>query len=207
MENQEYLNQISTKPAAPSKPSGISGILNSKIILVAVIGLVAFVILAIVGMLLSSGKGSIKEETIRLQLHIDSVVSMIDTYQPNVKSSDLRSNSASLKSVLTNTSNKISSYLTEKYNIKNNKDADKDLQEEIQTNQDALNAELFEAKITGNLDRVYAHKMAYEISKFITEEKAVLDGARDDVLKEAVIESYTSLENLYGRFNDFSETK
>ena len=90
---------------------------------------------------------------------------------------------------------------------KSDSKSDKNLAEQAKTEEDALLAELFEAKINGILDRIYAHKMAYEITKVMNEESQVYNSTSDDTLKEIVTESYNSLENLYNEFNDFSETK
>lgn len=204
MDNQEYLNQISMKPeAAQPNKKGIGGLLGSKVtwFLVGAVGL--FIVFAIIGAVLSANKGSTKEDTIWLQLHLSSASEVISEYQPLVKSSVLRSNSASLSTVITDTNSKITKYLTEKYSYKVG--SDKDLAEQIKTEQDAVSQELFEAKITGVLDRIYAHKMAYEISKLLAEETKIYNETGDDALKEIVGGSYNSLKNLYNNFNDFSE--
>lgn len=203
MESQEYLNQISAKVAPTKSSNGISGILSSKITWLIVGALGLFILLAIVGAVLSAGKGNAKEDASRLQLHLESISEVISEYQPKVKSSGLRSISASLSTVISNTDGKLLNYLTEKYNYKKN--ADKDLATEVKTEQDALMNDLFEAKITGNLDRIYAHKMTYEISKFMSEETNLYKETRDDVLKEILNESFGSLETLYDSFNNFSE--
>ena len=70
-----------------------------------------------------------------------------------------------------------------------------------------MESELFEAKINGILDRIYAHKMAYEVSMFLSEESDLMNLTKNEALKEALSSSYNSLENLYNSFNDFSETK
>ncbi len=203
MESQEYLNQISAK-VAPAKPkSGVSGILSSKITWLIVGAIVLFILFAIIGAVLGATKGNLKKDAIELQLQLDSLSEVISEYQPKVKSSQLRSNSASLSTVITNTNSKLMDYLAEAYEYKKN--SNKDLAEQIKTEQDALLNELFEAKITGVLDRIYAHKMAFEITKLMNEEAKIYNEARDDVLKSILDESYNSLKTLYDNFNNFSE--
>lgn len=207
MENQEYLDQISAQNVPRKKGNqGAGKFLSSKMMIFIGVGVGLFILLAIIGGALSSGKGGMQKNLTQLKLHLDSVVNVINSYQPNVKSSNLRSSSASLKNVLSNTSVKLDGYMTEKYGKDSNKAA-KNLTEQAKTEEDALLAELFDAKINGILDRIYAHKMAYEISKITSEEGRVYNSASDDTLKEIVGESYNSLENLYNEFNDFSETK
>lgn len=155
---------------------------------------------------MGGGKKSEKDLAIDLKLHTDNIVAVIDEYQPNVKSSALRSYSASLRGVLSNTSNGVSSYLVERYNFKD-KEISKAVQEQAQLTLDELANELFEAKINGILDRIYAHKMAYEISMLTTEEEKLSDATKNESLQGILKESYDSLNNLYSNFNDFSETK
>ena len=147
-----------------------------------------------------------KDRLLALVLHIDNTSEAIGEYQPNVKSSDLRSYSASLNGVLSNTSRELTNYIAEKYNMKP-KDANENIAEEETLAKDDLVNELFEAKINGNLDRIYAHKMAYEISLITSREIQLYKSTNNESLKEILDTSYNSLSNLYDKFNDFSETK
>ena len=96
--------------------------------------------------------------------------------------------------------------MTEKYNFKV-KDIEKKKVEEAKQQMDALDSELFEAKINGILDRIFAHKIAYEISMIMSEEAKLLNSTRNDEYHAVVEENYNSLKNLYDKFNDFSEAK
>ena len=203
MDRQEYLNQISAVNRPAKKPK--SGIFASKFFWAGVIGAAALVFILIIGAILGGGKTSDKEKLFALILHIDNTTEVIGEYQSNVKSSDLRSYSASLNGVLSNTSKDLTNYAAEKYNFKA-KDVDKNIMEEETTSKDGLKSELFEAKINGVLDRIYAHKMAYEISLITTREAQLIRSAGNETLKQALTTSYNSLDNLYSKFNDFSET-
>ncbi|MBR0467988.1 hypothetical protein IJJ53_03780 [Candidatus Saccharibacteria bacterium] len=203
MDRQEYLNQISATNQPTKSPK--SGIFASKFFWVGVIGVAAFILIMIIGSALGGGGTSAKDKLYALILHINNTSELIGEYQPNVKSSELRSHSASLSSILANTNKGLNDYATSKYNFKE-KDIPKKITEEETTAKDELQSELFEAKINGILDRVYAHKMAYEISLITTRESQLLKSANNDDLKEALTASYNSLNNLYSKFNDFSET-
>ncbi len=204
MEGQEYLNQISATNRPTTKAKG--GLFSSKFFKLGMIGLIIFLLIAIFGAILGSGKGGEKELSFALKLHLDNTTSIITEYQPSVKSSILRSNSASLYGVLSNADKKLTDYITEKYDYKE-KNVNKKILSEAATAKDALSTELFNAKINGILDRIYAHKMAYEISLIMTEEAKIINMTKNDDLKEAFNSSYGSLENLYSKFNDYSETK
>jgi len=204
MEGQDYLNQISANNRPTKKQQ--KGILSSKFFLVGAIGLVALIIIIIIGALVNGNKGGEKNLSFALKLHLDNTSSVIEEYQPNVKSSSLRSSSASLDSVISDTNSKLTDFVTAKYEFKE-KDVDKKLKDAAARNQEELSNELFEAKINGVLDRVYAHKMSYETSMLMTEEAKLINSSKDDALKSILSTSYDSLKNLYDNFNNFSETK
>lgn len=206
MDNQEYLNQISAKVTPVKSGGGLGGIFKSKFMIVGMIGVVGLILIAILGMVLNSGKSDSKTDLLKLNLHISSTMQLIDKYQPSIKSSNLRSSGASLKSILSSTNSKISDYLASKYGEKNTKPS-KNLEEQMKTEQDELDNALFEAKINGILDRVFAYKMAFEITQFQNEETRVYNSTKDDSLKTILEQSYDSLKILYNEFNDFSEGK
>lgn len=206
MENQAYLDQIaeSSKPITPNQSdSTLSKILHSKIFLIVLIGLTALVLILVIGSALTGNKKDLQSEVTALKLHVDNTSSVIGDYQSLVKSSTLRSYSASLKSILSATSSELGKYLSAKYKKQSE---NKNLATEAATQKDALLNELFEAKITGNLDRIYAHKMTYEVSRFMSKESAIYNTTKDESLQTILSQSYNSLEILYDSFNNFSET-
>lgn len=166
----------------------------------------ALVLLAILGSLIGGTRVDESTKVLSLSARITNTESVIKAYQTNVKSSDLRSNAASLASVLTNTSRDLTTYTSENYKSKG-KDAQKAIEAKAATEKEELETELFSAKINGILDRIFAHKMAYEISVIATREEEIINSTGKAELKEILTTSYESLANLYDKFNDFSETK
>ena len=208
MDSQDYLNQIAatSKPVMPK--TGLAGILSSKYFKWGMIALAVLIVIIIFGAILGSDKKpSVGDKCYALNLRLTSDVEMIDTYQPSVKSSKLRSISASLKGILSNTSSQLTTYITEVLGIKDNDKKMEPLVEEAELNKEALNEDLFAAKINGLLDRTYAHKMAFEIYTIMSDEAGIINATNDEDLKSLLEASSTSLDNLYNEFNDFSETK
>ena len=205
MEGQEYLNQISATNRPMQKPH--KSLFSSKFLLVGIIGLAVLIFIIIIGAIVGGNKTDEKSLNYALKLHVDNTASIIKEYQSNVKSSELRSNSASLQNVLLTTSTDLTNYLTAKYNFKNDKDIDKKLIEEATLAKDELSSELFEAKINGILDRIFAHKMAYEISLIQSEESKILKNTKNDDLQALLNKSYESLTTLYEEFDNFSEAE
>ena len=211
MEGQQYLDQITelnrpVKAGGGKGKSGLSGILSSKFFIIGAIGVGLLILIVVIGSLLGGGKTSEKDLLVELMLHIDGTTEVIQEYQADVKSSDLRSSAASLQGILSNTSKDLADYIEQKYNLKE-KDIPKATQEEATLATDELSNELFEAKINGILDRIFAHKMAYEITLITTDEAKLIKSTSNDGLKDLLDTSYSSLDTLYAKFNDYSETK
>lgn len=142
-----------------------------------------------------------KSLSIDLLLHVNNTSKVIEEYQKDVRSSDLRASSASLLVTLSDTSKKLGE------NGVNAKSAEKTAISAANKHKEALANELFEAKINGILDRIFAHKMAYEVSLIAAEEARIINGTGSSNLKDSLSTAYSSLENLYDEFNDFSEAK
>lgn len=206
MESQEYLNQISAKVRPEKVSKGGLNFLNSIYVKIILGAVAALVLLALLGSLIAGTRVDESTKVLSLSARIANTESVIKAYQANIKSSDLRSNAASLASVLANTSRELTTYASEKYKSKG-KDAQKAIEAKATTDKEELETELFSAKINGILDRIFAHKMAYEISVIATREEEIINSTGKAELKEILTTSYESLANLYDKFNDFSETK
>ena len=205
MDSQDYLDQIS-KAARPVKPNkgGIGAILSSKYFKWGIVALGLLVVIVLFGSMLG-GRQTMEERCANLKLLMDRDIQVIDEYQPKVKSSLLRSLSASLKGILTNTSSQLNTYMVEAYKYDEGKVKEAVI-EEADLQRDALLNDLFAAKINGYLDRMYAHKMALEIYSIMGSESGIINSTNEAELKSLLSSSYDSLNNLYTQFNDFSET-
>ena len=206
MDSQDYLDQIS-RTARPVKQNkgGISGILSSKWFKWGLGALVLLIVIIVFGSMLGN-KESLEDKCVDLKLRLDGTSEAITEYQENIKSSLLRSLSASLKGVFTNTSTGLNNYMAEKYGYEDGKEKEA-VKEAADLARDELINELFEAKINGLLDRVFAHKMTLEIYSIMSDEAGIANSSDDQNLKSVLSTSYDSLNNLYNGFNDFSETK
>ena len=180
--------------------------MSSPFLKLAIGGVVGIILIAMIGGIIGGGKTGVKEQAISLKLYTDVTLSMISNYQPKVKSSALRSSSASLYSVLSSTNNELESYITEKYSYKSGSESKK-AKKEYEAHQTELSSTLFDAKITGRLDRIYAREMTYEISVIMNSEAKIINSSSDQTLKDLLTTSYESLDVLYSNFNDFSDIK
>lgn len=212
MDRQEYLNQISaSNRPVNTKPNGkLANILSSKIFWIATGAVVLFILLAIIGSVLSGSNSSPKQKIYSFNMHIDNTTEVFNKYRDKVKSSELRSYYTTLSSLLVNVKSQLEKYLSEVNGDK--KEDPKTILgekkiEQLTLEKDGLENELFEAKINGSLDRKYENKMSYEIATIMNEESEIIKNANNDSLKDAVTNSYNSLENLYNQMNNFSESK
>ncbi|MBR3252794.1 hypothetical protein IKF84_01850 [Candidatus Saccharibacteria bacterium] len=210
MDSQDYLDQISAgvRPAGPK--TGLMKIISSKYFKWGMIALAVLIVIIIFGSILGN-KPSMKNKCFSFNLHLAGDIEMIDTYQPSVKSSKLRSLSASLRGILSNTYSQLDAYIAQVFAI-DDKVIEKSKELQNSMNDAALykaelNNDLFAAKINGLLDRTYAHKMALEIYSIMSEETGIINTADDANLKSILSSNQDSLENLYSEFSNFSETK
>lgn len=208
MDSQDYLDQISreARPKSAGNKGGIMGILTSKYFKWGVGFVGALIVIMLFGALLSNRGDSVEDICVDLKLHLEQTAEVMTEYQPYVKSSSLRSLSASLKGVFTTTATNLTNYMTTAYGFEENK-IDEERIEAAELTAEELSSELFEAKINGLLDRTYAHKMALEIYTVMGDEMGIHNSTDETELKGLLESSYTSLNNLYTLFNDFSETK
>ena len=97
MDSQDYLDQIS-RSARPVKPAkkGVGGFFSSKWFKWGLVALVVLVVVIIFGSILGN-RTTLEERCTTLKLKMDGTAEVISEYQPFVKSSLLRSISASLK--------------------------------------------------------------------------------------------------------------
>ena len=209
MDSQDYLDQISrsARPVQPNK-GGISGILSSKYFKWGAIAFGIFVVTIIFGAILGSGGKEVtpKDKCMDIKLHSTATAEAINEYQPYLKSSTLRSLSASLQGILANTASQMGTYMVQAYGEKD-AEPDQAAMEKANTAKDVLKNDLFEAKINGLLDRVFSHKMTLEIYSIMSDEGSLNSSTKDENLKSLLSNSFDSLNNLYTQFNDFSETK
>ena len=98
----------------------------------------------------------------------------------------------------------MTSFITEKYEY-NAKNDDKKFADDVDLERDGLESALFEAKINGVLDQVYANKMAYVVSLISARETGLYNATSNEDLQSLLTTSYNSLKNLYDKFNDFQK--
>ena len=207
MDSQDYLDQIS-QSNRPTGPSGIMKIISSKYFKWGMAALALLIIIMIVGSMLGRGV-TMREKCRDLKLRLEETEKVMEEYQQYIKSSSLRSLSASLRGVYANTATQLNNFMISAYGSGSESESKKDAAaaETAAFNAEVLADELFGAKINGLLDRTFAHKMALEIYSVASDEKGIVNSTNEAELKNILSSSYDSLNNLYTQFNEFSETR
>ena len=201
MDNQAYLNQISASNR-PETTSKLSGLFKNNIFKISIITVGLFILIFIIGQILSGLKGDTKQDFFDFKVRLDNTSKTIKNYQGLVKSSRLRSYSASLATIISSTTKATDDYASKTYpkvKITGTEAVTKAAEE--------LENDLHDAKINGFLDRVYARKLAYEISVIMAEESKLIKSIKDTEYQKALQSSYDSLSVIKDSFASFSETK
>ena len=206
MDRQQYLNQISNKnkSAVGRSSSKLDAVMHSKFTWIILGAVVLLVIIMMIGAGLGNGKTPVADQLTELILRVNYVKEEVDAYKSNVKNSALRGQATTLSGVLGNSSTELTKYASAKYGF-DAKKVNENIQTEIAEQQEELDKALFEAKITGRLDKVFANKISYEMSLIINAEKVLLDTKPDDTLDKSLNSSYSSLTMLYPKFDEFTE--
>ena len=202
MDGMTYLNQISTKQK-PQK-QGFAGLPFSPKLLKFLIGaIILTVIIIVASMLLNSGDKNTKLAT-QIITKTENLTKTIDTYGKEVKASNLRSITATLKGVLTETQKGISDISsTAKKDKDSNNEKNKTIKEET-THIEEINGKLLNAKLNGQLDAEYLNQIVTETTLLISLEGNLLEKTKNDQLKETLSKSMTDLQNVLNQLNNYT---
>ncbi len=185
MNNLEYLNQIS-KTSRPVKNSGNNQGFGT-IIKIAVIGVVAFIILFIVGAIISSKSNSASTLGPQIYIRTTNLEKTINTYNKSLRSSRLRSIGLTLSSTLTAATNQLDPF------FKSSASKDKNLTQSETEYQANLDGTLTNAKLNGMLDRAYANQMQLQTSLLLSMLEQAINHTRDENLKNIYAQYQSNL--------------
>ena len=129
----------------------------------------------------------------------------LQTYNPMIKSSQLRSLGASLSSTLNNSSTQIANYFTELDLEDEERTPSPSIQDEETLISDNLNATLYNAQLNGLLDRTYLNQITLQISLLLSLETQISSKTNDEELLYIISLSTSNLEVILNNFNNFSD--
>lgn len=202
MDNMEYLNQIaaSNRPAKSTVGGGLPFSLSPKVLIGLGIAIGLIFLIMIFGSIFGGDKNTEQSLVQKLSLRSANLSETIDEYNRNLKSSNLRSLTGSLRAVLNETSASTATILEEDFGAKSDKTAEEDEATYIEE----VNTTLEDAKLNGLLDREFVREMTYQIGLLLSMESDILSKTKKDNLKDTINNSYTNLENLHKEFSDYS---
>lgn len=207
MDNLEYLQKISqsNRPVKRTNPVKAK-LLDTSIIKIALGGIVLFLLLMILGGMLSSLNAKPENLTKQLYTRTENLNSVLNTYNSSLKSSKLRSIGTSLSGVLTNSSNQLSVYIMDEENNHELLKPDEVTLEAENLHLAELNTSLNNAKLNGILDRAYANQIGLEVSLLLSMISELSERAGDDrVLQDILTTYHNNLETIHNSFENYSE--
>ena len=208
MNNKEYLEQISSESRKKAGAgTGFFGFNISPRLGKIIIGaLIAAILIMIIGGIASiaGSSSSEKDYLSRIYLRTNNLMEAITNYNKKVKSSELRSMGNSLNAVLVETNYSVSSILNSEYEVTPAKAASEKITKEEDEDKEALMASLEDARISGRLDRIYAHNFTYAISMLSTLEADAIKKAKNTETANTLTSSKANLDKLYEQFDEFN---
>jgi len=126
-----------------------------------------------------------------------------DEYAEDVDSSDIRNMAASFKSVLNEIKLNEEQMLFDEYNI----EADDTDEEEIAMNEasenNRLNSELENGRLSGRLDRVFLREMTMQIANMRSYQSEIAERAKSVSVRTFHQKTDKNLDTLYDQFHDY----
>lgn len=180
----DYLNQISAPQEPTKKPFRFS---LGKVILLAII---AFVIVIIIGVAVSSYGNSLKSPWQELSARLAVTTEVADGATKNIKNSELRSMNGSLKAYLTNTTRDLAKPL-QALGVDPAK-----LPESVVTKEKGtgITERLEDARLNAKYDSTYAREMSYQLSTILSLYQKLMSQSSNPENRQFI---KTSFENLY----------
>ena len=200
MNDIEYLNQIAKDNRAAQAPTDKNSILSPKIIKIIIGAVVAVVLMMILGGILGGLGNGERDLLDKIYARTSNLNASISDYSDSLKSSDLRSMSGSLSTVLRETNAKVGVILNTDYGSTEPKD---EVVTEETEHITAVNSALNYGKINGLLDRYFAREMSREIVLLQSLESETLEKSSSSAVKETLSSSWNNLEKLKTQFEDF----
>ena len=160
------------------------------------------IIIIIVGMLSGSGTSGV-DLVSKINVRSDNLIATINTYNQQVKSSELRSIASSLSSVLTETSSKTSELLNSVYNQKKVSDS---ITKKETTYIEEVDADLEAARLNGLLDRNFARQLTLQTGLLLSIESECLSKTKNNDVKNVVSNSYANLATIYETLSNYSDS-
>ena len=204
MDNFAYLNEISASNRPVRNPAAApKSLRTATIVKIVAAGAVLFFLLMAVGALVGNLKGKTDSLLKQLYLRTTNMSTIMEDYNRDLKSSDLRSLAASLAGTLTNATNQLAGVM----GAEDPEDAAPDAAttEEETAVLNELNTSLTNARLNGILDRAYANLVGLQVS-LIMSMISELEARTDDAELLEVLSAYRgNLEVLHQGFEAYDD--
>lgn len=203
MDNQAYLDQITQSTQADI--SGKKPFFSPMVIRLLIGGVFLAILIIVIGSIWSGMNNKAEDLSKQLSVRLANVTESINTYNPSIKSSQLKSKGTSTKSILTDTKRKLDEELEKTYGWKKPDEKSKMFTDEKSLS-DKLNTELEKAKLNALLDRTYIHQLPHQIELILSMESEINTRTKNDQLKSIMQESMKSLADVRTSLDAVADT-
>lgn len=211
MDNMAYLQQIAgvdnSMKAKANQNSPFSKFLNVWTF----VGLGIFIVLIIGVALLAAALNKVdtKDQDLMQQSYWRSryiVEETMEQYSENLKNSDIRDKTSSLKSVLNEIMLNSKNLLLDKngFDIESINEDDDPIAVEQKKFNTEFNTELENARLNGILDRIYIREVAMQIAYLRSYQSEIVERTKDDDIRSVAEKAKNNLDNLYDQFQNFN---
>lgn len=208
MDGQDYLNQISatTAPSGQSSKFDLMRIVSSKLFRIIGAGIILFILLIIVGNIISSASNKGRLLVEQLELRLTNLSAMLDEESNEyLKDPNLRSYNTQLIGILNDTNRQLTEYLTEAYSF-DAKNIPSNITQEETDYIETLKAELEEARLNGLYDRNYANSISTEIALIVALEENILERTNNETLTKILNDSISNLNSILESYENFNNS-
>lgn len=204
MDKLDYLNQISksNRTAKTTKSSSF----NWHLVLKLIIG-IATILTILTSIVVISNAGSSRNSDLTKQLYtrITNVNKTISTYNPKLKSSQLRSVNYSLSGILTATGAQLEAYIK---SLDSSSKTPLALSSKTATEEELaasnINTTLYNAQLNGVLDRIYPTQIHLQVSLMMTMATELVSRDQDPALISIMDNFYTNLSAIEQTLDNYT---
>lgn len=205
MNGKEYLDQIAVKGKVKS-----GGVIFTPILIKLIAaGLIALIAIITVGIVISNSNAKVTQTYERVYLRIHNLSkndynNPLNKYNSKIRNSDLRSYAETFLSVMTTTDSSLGGVISA-VGVKTDK-----ISKEVSTAESAnisnLTNLLLDAAYAGNIDRVYATNVTYQISTLLQYETEALKKSNNQSFTNVISQSKNDLAQLLTQFQNWVDT-
>ena len=205
MNGKEYLDQIAVK----GKVKSAKPIFTPMLIKLIAAGVVALIAIVTVGIVINNSNAKVTQSYERVYLRIHNLSNKnsgnpFTKYTRKIRNSDLRSYADTFFSVTTTTDASLAGVISA-VGVKTDK-ISKEVSNAESSNVSNITNQLLDASYAGNIDRIYATNLSYQISTLIQYETEALKKTNNQSFASIISQNSTDMRQLQEQIQNWLDT-